>query len=157
MCPEPSTNGQNGVANGVENGDKKPRSVPYKAIGDYLSNTGRFKIIESTLREGEQFASAFFDTGKFCHAPKNIRNPLLTPFRNQGQDVRCLNFEISFGYHTDGAVFSATALSDFGVDYIELTSPAASPQSRADCETICKLGLKVRFETLIIYKFKTHN
>lgn len=67
MCTEPETNGQNGVANGVENGvaaDRKPRSVPYKAIGDYLSNTGRFKIIESTLREGEQFASAFFDTGK---------------------------------------------------------------------------------------------
>lgn len=76
MCNEPSTNGQNGVANGVENGaaDKKPRSVPYKAIGDYLSNTGRFKIIESTLREGEQFASAFFDTGEFCHVPKKSAN-----------------------------------------------------------------------------------
>ncbi|KFY10268.1 hypothetical protein V491_07746, partial [Pseudogymnoascus sp. VKM F-3775] len=111
MCNEPSTNGQNGVANGVENGaaDKKPRSVPYKAIGDYLSNTGRFKIIESTLREGEQFASAFFDT--------------------------------------ETKVKIATALSDFGVDYIELTSPAASPQSRADCETICKLGLKAKILT----------
>ncbi|KFY89208.1 hypothetical protein V500_05870 [Pseudogymnoascus sp. VKM F-4518 (FW-2643)] len=111
MCPEPSTNGQNGVANGVANGvdDKKPRSVPYKAIGDYLSNTGRFKIIESTLREGEQFASAFFDTAT--------------------------------------KVKIATALSDFGVDYIELTSPAASPQSKADCETICKLGLKAKILT----------
>jgi len=111
MCNEPSTNGQNGIANGVENGaaDKKPRSVPYKAIGDYLSNTGRFKIIESTLREGEQFASAFFDT--------------------------------------ETKVKIATALSDFGVDYIELTSPAASPQSRADCETICKLGLKAKILT----------
>jgi isopropylmalate/homocitrate/citramalate synthase len=38
---------------------------------------------------------------------------------------------------------SAKALDDFGVDYIELTSPAASEQSRADCEAICKLGLKV--------------
>ncbi|OBT48451.1 homocitrate synthase [Pseudogymnoascus sp. WSF 3629] len=112
MCNEPSTNGQNGDANGVTNGnaaDKKPRSVPYKAIGDYLSNTGRFKIIESTLREGEQFASAFFDTAT--------------------------------------KVKIATALSDFGVDYIELTSPAASPQSRADCETICKLGLKAKILT----------
>ncbi|KAI1423121.1 putative homocitrate synthase [Xylaria sp. FL1777] len=33
-------------------------------------------------------------------------------------------------------------ISDFGVDYIELTNPAASPQSRDDCEAICKLGLK---------------
>ena len=35
-------------------------------------------------------------------------------------------------------------LDDFGVDYIELTSPAASEASRRDCEAICKLGLKVR-------------
>ena len=27
---------------------------------------------------------------------------------------------------------------------IELTSPAASEQSRADCEAICKLGLKAK-------------
>lgn len=33
-------------------------------------------------------------------------------------------------------------MDDFGVDYIELTSPAASPESRAHCEAICKLGLK---------------
>lgn len=38
-----------------------------------------------------------------------------------------------------------TALDDFGVDYIELTSPAASEQSRLDCQAICKLGLKVRW------------
>lgn len=35
-------------------------------------------------------------------------------------------------------------LSDFGVDYIELTSPVSSPQSFEDCKTICSLGLKVR-------------
>jgi len=29
-----------------------------------VSNVSRFKIIESTLREGEQFANAFFDTGR---------------------------------------------------------------------------------------------
>lgn len=39
------------------------------------------------------------------------------------------------------------ALDAFGVDYIELTSPAASEQSRLDCEAICKLGLKVRLHT----------
>ncbi|KAK5626662.1 hypothetical protein RRF57_002377 [Xylaria bambusicola] len=37
---------------------------------------------------------------------------------------------------------NATMLSEFGCDYIELTNPAASPQSRDDCEAICKLGLK---------------
>ena len=39
--------------------------------------------------------------------------------------------------------YSAKMLDEFGVDYIELTSPAASEQSRSDCEAICKLGLKV--------------
>jgi len=40
---------------------------------------------------------------------------------------------------------SAKALDEFGVDYIELTSPAASEQSRKDCEAICKLGLKAGY------------
>lgn len=33
-------------------------------VTDFLSNVSRFKIIESTLREGEQFANAFFTTEK---------------------------------------------------------------------------------------------
>jgi homocitrate synthase len=75
MCPTPETNGANGVnghngQNGHTNGDSngsptKPARNPYQPVGDFLSNVGRFKIIESTLREGEQFANAFFDTGKF--------------------------------------------------------------------------------------------
>lgn len=84
---------------------------PYQPVGDFLSNVSRFKIIESTLREGEQFANAFFDTKK--------------------------KIEI------------AKALDEFGVDYIELTSPAASEQSRLDCEAICKLGLKAKILTHI--------
>ena len=59
---------------------------------DFLSNVGKFEVIESTLREGEQFANAFFSTEK--------------------------KIEI------------AKALDDFGVDYIELTSPVASEQSQ---------------------------
>ncbi|KAJ6440670.1 glycoside hydrolase family 47 protein [Purpureocillium lavendulum] len=85
-------------------------SNPYQPVGDYLSNVGRFKIIESTLREGEQFANAYFDT--------------------------------------ETKIKIAKALDDFGVDYIELTSPAASEQSRLDCESICKLGLKAKILTL---------
>ncbi|GME78553.1 unnamed protein product [[Candida] boidinii] len=78
---------------------------------DYLSNVRSFQLIESTLREGEQFANAFFTTEK--------------------------KIEI------------AKALDDFGVDYIELTSPVASEQSRKDCEAICKLGLKAKILTHI--------
>ncbi|KAI9299091.1 homocitrate synthase [Neoconidiobolus thromboides FSU 785] len=83
-----------------------PYAPKYK---DPLSRVDNFYIIESTLREGEQFANAFFTTEK--------------------------KIEI------------AKALDDFGVDYIELTSPAASEQSRADCEAICKLGLKAKILT----------
>ncbi|CAK7273411.1 homocitrate synthase lys21 [Sporothrix epigloea] len=82
---------------------------PYQPVGDFLSNVSRFKLIESTLREGEQFANAFFDT--------------------------------------ETKIKIARALDDFGVDYIELTSPAASEQSRQDCEAICKLGLKAKILT----------
>jgi homocitrate synthase len=49
--------------------------------------------------------------------------------------------------NTETKIKIATALSDFGVEYIELTSPVASPQSRADCEAICKLGLKAKILT----------
>jgi homocitrate synthase len=63
------------------------------------------------LKEGEQFANAFFDT----------------------------NTKIAI----------AKALDAFGVEYIELTSAAASEQSRADCEAICKLGLKAKILTHI--------
>jgi homocitrate synthase len=68
-----------------------------------------WRIIDSTLREGEQFSKASFRT----------------------QD----KLEI------------ARALDSFGVDYIELTSPAASPQSQRDLETIVKLGLGARVIT----------
>ncbi|RKO93788.1 putative LYS20-homocitrate synthase [Blyttiomyces helicus] len=78
---------------------------------DLLSRVNNFSIIESTLREGEQFANAFFDT--------------------------------------ETKIAIAKALDDFGVEYIELTSPAASEQSRADCVAIANLGLKAKILTHI--------
>ncbi|MFN8492138.1 MAG: homocitrate synthase [Caldilineaceae bacterium] len=68
-----------------------------------------FAIIESTLREGEQFANAFFSSEQ--------------------------KLEI------------ARLLDSFGVEYLELTSPAASPQSRLDCERIAQLGLRSKILT----------
>ncbi|KAK3936564.1 HMGL-like-domain-containing protein [Diplogelasinospora grovesii] len=114
MCGTNSTNGAHAVngANGASNGNNGNahfRSNPYQPVGDFLSNVGSFKIIESTLREGEQFANAYFDT--------------------------------------ETKIKIAKALDEFGVDYIELTSPAASEQSRKDCEAICKLGLKAKILT----------
>lgn len=70
-----------------------------------------FCIIESTLREGEQFVGANFTT--------------------------------------EQKVTIAQALDEFGVEYIELTSPAASPKSLEDCKIIANLGLKCKVLTHI--------
>ncbi len=66
----------------------------------------KFSIIDSTLREGEQFINAFFTTE---------------------QKIRI-----------------ATLLDAFGAEYIELTTPCASPQSERDCAAIARLGLKTK-------------
>jgi homocitrate synthase len=68
-----------------------------------------FHIIDSTLREGEQFVNAFFSIE---------------------QKVRI-----------------ATLLDAFGVEYLELTTPCASPQSARDVATLAKLGLKTKILT----------
>ncbi|OCK90258.1 uncharacterized protein K441DRAFT_666283 [Cenococcum geophilum 1.58] len=80
MCPpveEAPTNGTNDHANGVNDSNDHTNGnshegftsirsnhnphphyrSPYQPVGDFLSNVSRFKIIESTLREGEQFAN----------------------------------------------------------------------------------------------------
>lgn len=68
-----------------------------------------FSIIESTLREGEQFVNAFFTT--------------------------------------EQKVQIARLLDEFGVEYLELTSPLASPQSYEDCKIIAGMGLRARILT----------
>ncbi len=68
-----------------------------------------FRIIESTLREGEQFAPAHF-----------------TPAQK---------------------IAIAEKLDEFGVEYLELTSPCASPQSEADLRTIAALPLRAKVLT----------
>ncbi len=69
----------------------------------------RFFIIESTLREGEQFVNAFFTT--------------------------------------EQKVEIARLLDDFGVEYLEVTTPCASPQSEQDCRAIASLGLRAKILT----------
>jgi homocitrate synthase len=67
------------------------------------------KLIDTTLREGEQFAKANF--------------------------------------RTEDKLEIARALDAFGVEYVEVTSPAASPQSQRDAAQIVKLGLNARVIT----------
>jgi homocitrate synthase len=71
----------------------------------------RFSIIESTLREGEQFEGGHFST----------------------QD----KLEI------------AAALDAFGVEYLELTTPIASPKSEADLRAIATMPRRFRLLTHI--------
>lgn len=68
-----------------------------------------WKLIDTTLREGEQFARGSF--------------------------------------RTEDKLEIARALDTFGVEYIEVTSPAASPQSARDAAQIVKLGLGARVIT----------
>jgi homocitrate synthase len=70
-----------------------------------------YAIIDSTLREGEQFINAQFD---------------------RNHKVRI-----------------ARELDAFGVEYLELTSPQASPGSLADLRHIARLGLHARILTHI--------
>ncbi len=70
-----------------------------------------FNIIESTLREGEQFVASNFTT--------------------------------------DQKLRIADALDEFGVEYIELTSPLASPKSYEDCKLIAQRGLTTQVVTHI--------
>jgi len=65
-----------------------------------------WKLIDTTLREGEQFAKASF--------------------------------------RTEDKVEIARALDTFGVDYVEVTNPAASPQSQKDAAAVVRLGLGAR-------------
>lgn len=56
--------------------------------------------------------------------------------------LTCAQFANAF-FTTENKIKIATMLSDFGADYIELTSPVSSEKSYEDCKTICNLGLKV--------------
>jgi homocitrate synthase len=66
-------------------------------------------LVDTTLREGEQFATARFSSAQ--------------------------------------RLAIAEALDAFGIEYIELTSPAASPQSARDLELIARRGLRARILT----------
>lgn len=71
--------------------------------------TRSWSLIDSTLREGEQFARSNFTR--------------------------------------DDKIEIARALDAFGVEYLEVTTPVASPQSRLDAETIAGLGLRAKVIT----------
>lgn len=106
---------------------QKNANNPYAGVDSFLSNVSNFQIIESTLR-GELWVIVFF-----LHLIGSL----------EGEQFANAFFD------TETKIKIAKALDAFGVDYIELTSPTASEQSRKDCEAICKLGLKSKILTHI--------
>lgn len=75
------------------------------------ASTSPVSLIDTTLREGEQFADAFF---------------------SREQKIELVQL-----------------LDAFGVEYIELTSPAASPRSLADCRALASLDREAKILTHI--------
>ncbi|KAF7536616.1 hypothetical protein G7Z17_g13012 [Cylindrodendrum hubeiense] len=119
---------------GTENGTAGaaahlPASSPYSQVQDYISQVGRYKIIEKK-------------------ASRRVNPPAKQDIRYAfaAAMLTCAQFANAF-FTTENKIKIATMLSDFGVDYIELTSPVSSPQSYEDCKTICKLGLKAKILT----------
>lgn len=140
MVEVPLTNGS--TSNGVNGSGKRGTSHnpnlaksldsqhrnPYAPrASDFLSNISNFNIIESTLR------------GMYVCSKSSLVNRCIP----EGEQFANAFFD------TKTKIAIAKALDAFGVEYIELTSPAASEQSRADCEAICKLGLKSKILTHI--------
>jgi homocitrate synthase len=74
-----------------------------------MSTLNRFHLVDTTLREGEQFASAHFTSAQ--------------------------------------RIALAHILDSFGAEFIEMTSPAASPQSAQDLQSIANLGLRATILT----------
>lgn len=93
---------------------------------DFLSNTSNWQIIESTLRgesaRGEERAA--------------VRRLTCAAHHTEGEQFANAFFTL------ETKIKIAKALDEFGVEYIEITSPAASPESYNDCKTLCSLGLK---------------
>ncbi|KAK5630172.1 hypothetical protein RRF57_005887 [Xylaria bambusicola] len=52
----------NGTTNGIHAVQRLPKSSPYQSCQDCFSNVANYKIIDSTLREGEQFSQAYFSS-----------------------------------------------------------------------------------------------
>ena len=110
------------------------RANPYApGASDFLNNVSNFKIIESTLR------------GLFFHGRVTRTNCPNSFSRSKTEGEQFAN---AF-FDTKTKIAIAKALDAFGVEYLELTSPVASEQSRIDCEAICKLGLKAKILTHI--------
>ena len=122
-----------GRTNGFASSNTQRRNPYAPRASDFLNNVSNFKIIESTLRG---LLSPWPSHPCHCRSYSSLA-------RTEGEQFANAFFD------TKTKIAIAKALDAFGVEYIELTSPAASEQSRKDCQAICDLGLKAKILTHI--------
>lgn len=122
----------NGISQEAKDANRRREPIvsPYMPkYPDPMSNISNFKIIESTLR-GTLEVNLLFS-----HIDISIYIYI------EGEQFANAFFD------TEKKIEIAKALDEIGVDYLELTSPAASEQSRNDCKAIASLGLKAKILT----------
>ncbi|KAM0420851.1 hypothetical protein ACHAPT_011381 [Fusarium lateritium] len=112
-------------------------SSPYQNVNDFISNVARFKIIESTLREGEQFANAFFDTETKIRIARalddfgvdyiEITNPVSSPQSYEDCKTICgLGLKAKVLTHVRCTMEDAKKAVECGVDGVDLVIGTSS-------------------------------
>ncbi|KAJ4856412.1 HMGL-like domain-containing protein [Trichoderma breve] len=113
------------VSNGSHASKANPASSPYQNVNDFISNVARFKIIESTLREGEQFANAFFDTETKIKIAKAL--PVSSPQSYEDCKTICgLGLKAKILTHVRCNMEDAKKAVECGVDGVDLVIGTSS-------------------------------
>ncbi|OPB45059.1 Subtilisin-like protease [Trichoderma guizhouense] len=125
MCGTDSPDAAGPVSNGSHASKANPASSPYQNVNDFISNVARFKIIESTLREGEQFANAFFDTETKIKIAKAL--PVSSPQSYEDCKTICgLGLKAKILTHVRCNMEDAKKAVECGVDGVDLVIGTSS-------------------------------
>ncbi|KAI1340398.1 hypothetical protein F5Y15DRAFT_380560 [Xylariaceae sp. FL0016] len=152
----PVSNGSHPVGSHPVQGT--PASSPYQNVNDFISNVNRFKIIESTLREGEQFANAFFDTDTKIRIAKaldafgvdyiELTSPVSSPQSYEDCKTICgLGLKAKILTHVRCNMEDAKKAVECGVDGVDLVIGTSSflreYSHKKSIEMIQKIALEV--------------
>ncbi|KAF3066905.1 Homocitrate synthase [Trichoderma lentiforme] len=125
MCGTDAPDAAGPVSNGSHASKANPASSPYQNVNDFISNVARFKIIESTLREGEQFANAFFDTETKIKIAKAL--PVSSPQSYEDCKTICgLGLKAKILTHVRCNMEDAKKAVECGVDGVDLVIGTSS-------------------------------
>ncbi|KAH0522067.1 hypothetical protein TsFJ059_005980 [Trichoderma semiorbis] len=125
MCGTDAPDAAGPVSNGSHASKANTASSPYQNVNDFISNVARFKIIESTLREGEQFANAFFDTETKIKIAKAL--PVSSPQSYEDCKTICgLGLKAKILTHVRCNMEDAKKAVECGVDGVDLVIGTSS-------------------------------